>query len=74
MTTSRIYVVASATEPPVERLVRANYPSTAERHVSASLFTARLASQSDLERLLTAGVRVEHLKTDKGEKGQLSIL
>ena len=52
--TSRIYV-ASDSAGKSERLVRATHPGHALRHV----FKVRVASQSDLERLISRGARVE---------------
>jgi hypothetical protein len=51
---SRVYVAADSTGK-IERLVRAHHPGQALRHV----FGVRVASQADLERLLTRGTRVE---------------
>ena len=48
--------IASDDGGKTERLVRALHESAALRHV----FTARVASQDDLERLITKGVRVEN--------------
>jgi hypothetical protein len=55
---NRVYVVAN-TDGTQERLVRASYRHMAERHVAAKLFVSRIATKDDLERLITAGVRVE---------------
>lgn len=55
--TTRIYVASDSTGK-TERLVRATHPGQALRHV----FTARVATQEDLERLITRGVRVENAK------------
>lgn len=57
-TPTRIYVVTEDGASP--RLVRATYSSTAIRHASFERFRARVATQADLEKLITAGVRVEH--------------
>lgn len=51
---TRIYVTSDATGKG-ERLVRAVHPAHALRHS----FRARIASQSDLERLLVKGSKVE---------------
>lgn len=55
---TRIYVVTDSSTK-AERLVRATFRATAVRHVAQSHFAARAATQDDLERLITAGVRVE---------------
>lgn len=57
MATTRIYLVSGDTQP---RLIRATYRATAVRHVAAERYTARIATHDDLEKLITAGVRVEH--------------
>jgi len=55
---TRIYVVTnSATRE--ERLIRATFRATAIRHAAHQQFTARAATQDDLERLITSGMRVE---------------
>jgi imidazolonepropionase-like amidohydrolase len=53
--TSRIYV-ASDSAGKSERLVRASHPGHALRHV----FKVRVATQSDLERLISRGAKVEN--------------
>jgi hypothetical protein len=55
---TRVYIVANA-DGTTERLVRASYRHMAERHVAEQLFRTRIATKDDLERLITAGVRVE---------------
>jgi hypothetical protein len=57
---SRIYVAGDSTGK-VERLVRANHPGHALKHV----FRVRRASQDDLERLISRGVRVEDASATK---------
>lgn len=57
MATTRIYVVTENGVNP--RLVRATYRATAMRHAAATRFKARIATQADLEKLITSGVRVE---------------
>lgn len=61
--TTRIYLV-SKTDGTDERLVRASHKFGAHRHVTLSEYGTRLATQSDLERLLGAGVKVESAKAD----------
>jgi hypothetical protein len=56
---NRVYVVEDAQDQKTQRLVRASYSHMAERHVASQRYRARIASKDDLERLLTAGVRVE---------------
>lgn len=71
-TPTRIYVVTEDGASP--RLVRATYSSTAIRHASFLRFQARVATQADLEKLITAGVRVELANEHPGtqaEPGQL---
>lgn len=65
MATQRIYMVANAqardpagNEQPA-RLVRAIHPAQALRHVAEDTLAVAVASQDDLVRLLSAGVRVE---------------
>lgn len=57
-----------------QRLVKAPNRSQAINHVAAELITASVASQDDLERLLPAGVKVEHPtgKSDNSEGGASS--
>ena len=57
-TGTRIYVVNRKGDP-TPRLVRATYRTTAIRHVSLADYSARVATQTDLETLITQGVRVE---------------
>lgn len=61
---SRIYV-ASDSAGKGERLVRANHPGHALRHV----FKVRVASQSDLERLIGRGAKVESAAPSEGLAG-----
>lgn len=54
---SRIYTVTSKTDPARKaRLVRANRASQAVAHVAQCEWGAKVATQNDLERLLSAGV------------------
>ena len=57
MATTRIYVVTENGVNP--QLVRATFRATAMRHAAATRFKARIATQADLEKLITSGVRVE---------------
>lgn len=56
---NRIYVAGDHAGK-VERLIRATHPGHALRHA----FAARVASQDDLERLLSAGVKVENARAE----------
>jgi hypothetical protein len=63
---TRIYVVRPTTKAfppggpvPSSRLVRAAHPNSVRRHIAESLFDVHVASQDDLEALLTTSVRVE---------------
>lgn len=60
MATSRIYVVTETGHGSSPRLIRATFRATAVRHAAQERFSARHATHDDLERLITAGVRVEH--------------
>jgi hypothetical protein len=53
---TRIYTV---TDGITEKLVRAVSPAQAIAHISKGLFSAKVASQADMERLLIAGKRVQ---------------
>jgi hypothetical protein len=55
---NRVYLVTEISTG-AERLVRANYRASALRHAAQEKFTAHKATHDDLERLITAGVRVE---------------
>jgi len=56
--TSRVYLVKEAGTG-VERLIRATFRTTAIRHAAQDKFSAHKATHDELERLITAGVRVE---------------
>ena len=58
MSSTRVYVVREVGNN-TERLIRATYRATAVRHAAQDKFSARKATHDDLERLITAGVRVE---------------
>lgn len=66
--TKRIYVI---THDGLEYLVNANSPAAALRHVARRTMGVAVAKQSDLVRLLTAGVKVEIAGTD--DDPQISI-
>jgi hypothetical protein len=55
---SRVYVIGNKRDH-TERLVKATQRHVAERHVSMTLLTSRVATQADLVRLITAGTHVE---------------
>jgi hypothetical protein len=57
-TSTRVYLVTE-TATGAQRLIRATYRSTAIRHAAQDKFSAHKATHDDLERLITAGVRVE---------------
>lgn len=65
---SRIYVVTDATVAPTDpeqqahRLVRAGNPAQAIRHVVRGRFSAEVAGQATLVRLVAAGVGVEEVE------------
>lgn len=65
---SRIYVISDATGS-YERLIRASHPGTAQKAATR----VRVASQSDLERLLTKGVRVEDATAAADAQGSLTL-
>lgn len=68
-TATRIYVVTENGLNP--RLVRATFRATAVRHAAATRFKARIATQADLENLITKGVRVEAATEEAPEVDQL---
>lgn len=57
-TNTRVYLVTE-TATGAEYLIRATYRTTAIRHAAHNKFTAHKATHDDLERLITAGARVE---------------
>lgn len=61
-TPTRIYVVTENGLNP--RLIRATFRATAMRHAASTRFRARIATQADLEKLITSGVRVEVADTE----------
>lgn len=68
MATERIYCVKTKPvddKPAVKRLVRASHPSTALMHVASSTYEAAVATQNDLEELLSKGVKVENIKAEQ---------
>jgi hypothetical protein len=62
--TTRIYIVQNGADVPV-RLVDAASQSQAIRHVTANLFSARVATTHEVARLVADGVEVE----DAGRTG-----
>lgn len=50
-----------------DRLIRAAHPSQVIAHVAEELDKPRVASQDDLEALLTKGVAVENTKPEQTE-------
>ena len=61
---TRIYTVSAGT---TVRLVRAAHPAQALMHVARAAHEVRVASQDDLEELLTKGARVELARQDQPE-------
>ena len=59
MTAQRIYVIGSKYPAYPVRLVKAAVRQQALTHVAQSLFTVRVASQDDLVKALSSGVKVE---------------
>lgn len=65
---TRIYLVSPKdAKEGKPRLVRCTHPSNALRHVADAQFTVAVASHDDLERLLTAGVKVERIGAEQGQ-------
>ena len=65
----RTYLIEPADETvklPV-RLVKATHPGTAMAHVAQQLFKVRVASQDDLEALLSQGAKVETIRAEQTE-------
>ena len=56
MSNTRIYTVIDGEN---QRLVRAASPAQAVRHVANNQFDVRVSTQTDLENLINAGVKVE---------------
>lgn len=65
MATERIYVVKSTEGEAKPRLVRATHPSTARSHVATQAYEVHVASQNDLEALLSQGIKVENVKAEQ---------
>lgn len=63
--TTRIYLIVDTSSDKPERLVRANSKAQAIRHVAEDTFLSRVATQDDLELLLTRGDRVEIAAMDE---------
>lgn len=66
MKAKRIYVIGHGTN---ERLVNAANRSQAVNHVARTIISARVASQSDLVKMLGRGVAVE--ETSDGETKEM---
>lgn len=56
--TNRVYVVKEHSTG-AERLIRATARTTAIRHAAQEQYSAHRATHDELERLITAGIRVE---------------
>lgn len=68
MATERIYCVKGKPDENgkrEERLVRASHPSTAQMHVARDTYEVGVATQNDLERLLSQGIKVENIKAEQ---------
>lgn len=67
----RIYVVSPLPaitidkQPQHARLVRAATPAQAVRHVTTGLFDVNVASQEDLVRLLSDGIKLEQTAAEE---------
>lgn len=48
-----------------KRLVRASHPSTALMHVARDTYETAVATQNDLEELLSQGIKVESIKAEQ---------
>ena len=64
MAAERIYTVKNKVDGS-KRLVRATHPSTGLMHVAKNTFEVAVATQNDLEELLGAGVKVEHIRAEQ---------
>lgn len=62
MTAQRIYLVGSNDPAFPTRLIKAAVRQQALTHVAQSLFTVRVASQDDLVKALTNGVKIENAR------------
>lgn len=62
MTAQRIYIVGSSDPHQPVRLVKAAVRQQALTHVAQSIFTVRVASQDDLVKALSNGVKVENAR------------
>jgi len=62
MSVQRIYLIGSSDPAFPVRLVKATVRQQALTHVAQSLFTVRVASQDDLVKALTAGVKIENAR------------
>lgn len=61
-TQQRIYIVGSSDPALPVRLVKAAVRQQALTHVAQSLFTVRVATQDDLVKSLTEGVKIENAR------------
>ncbi len=62
MTAQRIYIVGSNDPAHPVRLVKATVRQQALTHVAQTLFTVRVATQDDLVKALSDGVKVENAR------------
>ena len=62
MTAQRIYIIGSNDPAHPVRLVKAAVRQQALTHVAQSVFTVRVASQDDLVKALSDGVKVENAR------------
>lgn len=63
---TRVYRVISAHG---DKLVRAGSQAQAIRHVVSSTFSARVATQDDMESMLGNGLKVENAKAEPQQEG-----
>lgn len=64
-TQTRLYLVADKSGK--SRLVEANHPSHALRHVAADTFTVKVATQRELVDLMRKQVPIETVKPEQSE-------
>lgn len=63
-TKTRIYTIATGEKT---RLVRASHPNNALMHAAREMFSVRVATQDDLENLISVGVKVEAAAVEANE-------
>ena len=65
--TTRIYVIRDNRPEGRTRLVRATHPNHAIKHVADAAFTATVATQDDLVKLIGLGTTVEDIGNEQVE-------